>query len=79
MCATCNGPSALQCLTCSDVNREMVGGVCKCNSTAGYYMAADNSGCVQNCTTSIQDPFTYSCVSTCNFPNYFILNPDKTA
>ena len=47
-------------------------GFCQCNSASGWYL--DGSSCTQTCSGSlIKDALRYACVSSCIFPNEFIV------
>ena len=41
-----------------------------CDYTRGYYLNA--GACVTDCGALYKNNFTYTCVSACSFPNYFI-------
>lgn len=70
-CATCNGPTSANCLTCTDSTKTVVSGTCVCDFASGYFLDSSNV-CTLDCGSAIQDNFTYKCVSSCGFPNYFI-------
>lgn len=70
-CTSCKGPTASDCTGCP-TNRVVVNGVCVCDSANGWF---DNAGnCTNNCGTLYQNPVTYSCVTTCSWPNAFGYN-----
>ena len=76
-CATCNGSSSSNCLTCVDTTKTAVSGVCVCNFASGYFLNSSNA-CTQSCSPLIENNLTYQCVSSCSFPNYFIFTNSDT-
>jgi hypothetical protein len=71
-CATCNGPLATDCLTCSDTTRRVVNKTCTCNTASNWY---DQSGsCTNTCNSGYyKDTITAKCVvpTSCTAPKRF--------
>lgn len=68
-CSSCRGPTSADCLTCP-TNQILVNGICVCDSPNGYFNLT-GTGCTTNCGTLYQNPYTYTCVSSCSWPYAF--------
>ena len=71
-CKTCAGPLESDCLICEDVKRELKNGICKCNTTAGYY--EQGTTCQTSCSANYyRDKMSTKCVliGACTAPNRF--------
>lgn len=69
-CATCDGPTEFDCLTCSSNLEEVVDGDCVCDIGQGYYN--ESGTCVNKCSSTAQylNPETRTCTTGCpDFPS----------
>ena len=73
-CATCSGPTADDCETCSGANEVVINGECECDVDNDYYNST--SGCTQTCPGgTYKNPVQRICTSDCtDFPYLFIEN-----